>query len=235
MNYVLIKAGGKGERMQGIEIPKQFIKVDSIPIIIYTLLEFEKNIQIDGICVSCINGWEEFLRKEANKFNITKLKWIVEGGNTPQKSIDNGLKELSKVCNDDDIIIIHDAVRPLINQELINKSLENAKEYGASVVTAPCIETMLWSDEGIYCSKTYDRDKLFQSRAPQAYNCKKLLSAYSEAEKRGITNSLSTDELFITLEIPIVQIIGSVHNIKITTLDDIEMFEAIIMYRKIKR
>lgn len=232
MNYVVIKAGGVGMRMQPCDRPKQFVEVEGKPVIIYTMECFQQNELIDGICVSCISGWEDYLKDFAKKFGITKLKWVVVGGETPQQSIMNGLNAVYPYCNKDDIVIIHDAVRPLVSQKIINQSIENAIEFGASVVTAPCVETMLWSDDRASCTRTYDRSKLFQSRAPQAYNMFELMKTYEEAEKRGIKNSLSTDEIYIDMRKDIKQIVGSVHNIKITTKDDLEMFNAMVKYRK---
>ena len=118
MNIAIIIAGGSGSRM-GQDIPKQFINVYDKPVLIYTLESFEKHPQIDAIEVVCINGWHDVLWAYAKQFNITKLKWIVEGGKTGQESIRNGVYNLEDKCNDEDNIIIHDGVRPLVDEEVL--------------------------------------------------------------------------------------------------------------------
>lgn len=233
MVYVIVKAGGTGVRMQPCERPKQFIEVGEKPIIIYTLEQFQHNGLVDNICVSCIRGWEGYLMDFAEKQGITKLRWVINGGPTAQQSIENGLAAVKPYCKPDDIIIIHDAVRPMISQKLITLSIQEARKKGCAVVTAPCIETMLWSENGELCEATYERRKLFQSRAPQAYRYDLLAKAYDQAQKLGIQNTLSTDDLFLQLGIPIHLIIGSVHNIKITTPDDVKMFQAMVAYSPI--
>lgn len=235
MAYVVIKAGGTGVRMQPCERPKQFIEVDGKPIILYTLEQFQRNENVEGICVACIRGWEGYLMDFAERYGITKLRWIVEGGSLAQASIDNGIHAIAPFCNEDSVVIVHDAVRPMVAQALINQSIEIASISGAAVVTAPCVETMLWSEDGQLCEKTYDRNKLFQSRAPQAYRFGTLQGAYRKARDLGITDSLSTDDLFLRLGLPIQLIIGSVHNIKITTPDDVKMFQAMVAYKQFSR
>lgn len=230
--YVVIKAGGTGVRMQPCERPKQFIEVDGKPIILYTLEQFQRNAQVEGICVSCIRGWEGYLMDFAERYGVTKLRWIVEGGVLAQASVDNGIQAIAPYCQEDDIVIIHDAVRPMVAQKLIDRAIDVAMETGASVVTAPCVETMLWSEDGKHCKKTYARNKLYQSRAPQAYRFETLREAYRKAREMGITDSLSTDDLFLRLGLPIEIIVGSVHNIKITTPDDVKMFQAMVAYKQ---
>ena len=108
MNIALLTAGGVGNRM-GQDIPKQFMTIDNIPVIIYTMQAFQSHPQIDAICVVCLKGWEVVLQAYANQFNITKLKWIFEGGDSNQHSIRNGLWGLRDAgCAEDDIILVHD-------------------------------------------------------------------------------------------------------------------------------
>lgn len=222
-------------RMQPCERPKQFIEVNGKPIILYTLEQFQRNEQIEGICVSCIRGWEGFLLDFAERYQITKLRWVVEGGALAQRSIENGLHAIQSHCKETDVVIVHDAVRPMVSQRLINQSIQIAQEKGCAVVTAPCFETMLWSEDGAVCERTYDRNKLFHSRAPQAYRFDVLVRAYEQAKASGICDSLSTDELFLRLGIPVNLIVGSVHNIKITTPDDVKMFQAMVAYSSLSQ
>ena len=114
----IIIAGGSGHRM-GQDIPKQFINVFDKPVIIYTLEGFQKHPMIDNIEVVCLDGWHEVLWAYAHQFNISKLKWVVSGGNTGQESIRNGVFNLEGKVDDDDIIIIHDGIRPLVDDTVL--------------------------------------------------------------------------------------------------------------------
>jgi 2-C-methyl-D-erythritol 4-phosphate cytidylyltransferase len=122
MNIAIIIAGGSGKRM-GQDIPKQFINVYDKPVLVYTLESFERHPQIDAIEVVCIDGWHDVLRAYAKQFNITKLQWIVSGGETGQESIRNGVYNLEGKANDDDIIVIHDGIRPLVDDSVLTDVL----------------------------------------------------------------------------------------------------------------
>ena len=123
MNYALIIAGGSGNRM-GQDIPKQFMHVDNCPIIIHTMRAFQQHADIHGIAVVCLAGWETVVQSYANQFCIDKLKWIFPGGSNGQESIHNGIYGLKDAgCQDDDLVLIHDAVRPLLSQDIISSNI----------------------------------------------------------------------------------------------------------------
>ena len=115
MNIALLIAGGKGVRMNQ-DIPKQFLNINDKPVIIYTLEAFQKHPEIDEIAVVCLEGWQEILWAYARQFNISKLKWVVDGGLCGQESILNGVFELEKHYEDNDIVLIHDGIRPNVSQ-----------------------------------------------------------------------------------------------------------------------
>ena len=123
MNIALIIAGGVGNRM-GQDIPKQFIHVDNCPVIIHTMMCFQKHPDIQAIAVVCLNGWETVLQSYANQFGITKLKWIFQGGSTGMESIHNGIYGLKDAgCDDEDLVLIHDSIRPLLSQDIISGNI----------------------------------------------------------------------------------------------------------------
>ena len=128
MNIALVIAGGSGKRMQQ-DIPKQFINVYDKPVIIYTLEGFQKHPQIDAIEVVCIEGWERTLKAYTEQFHITKLKWIVPGGQTGQESIRNGVYNLEGKCAEDDIVIVHDGIRPLVDKEVLTDVIIKCEQY----------------------------------------------------------------------------------------------------------
>ena len=131
MNIALIIAGGSGQRM-GQDIPKQFINVFDKPVLIYTLEGFQKHPQIDAIEVVCIDGWHDILWAYAKQFNITKLKWVISGGNSGQESIRNGVYNLEDKCSSEDTIIIHDGIRPLVEPSVLSDVISKCKLYGAN-------------------------------------------------------------------------------------------------------
>ena len=130
MNIALLIAGGSGNRM-GQDIPKQFMHVDGAPIIIRTMQCFQQHPDISAIAVVCLKGWETVLQSYANQFMIDKLKWIFPGGDSGMESIHNGIYGLKeKGCDDEDLVLIHDGVRPLLSQEIISSNIAICKAYG---------------------------------------------------------------------------------------------------------
>lgn len=130
MNIALILAGGHGSRTEQ-DIPKQFMNVYDKPLIIYTLENFEKHPEIDGIAVVCLEGWHEVLKAYARQYHITKLKWIVSGGSDGQSSTQKGIEALKEECSDEDVVLVHDAIRPFITPEVITDAIVMSKQKGS--------------------------------------------------------------------------------------------------------
>ena len=230
MNIGLIIAGGTGQRMHQ-EIPKQFINVYGKPVIIYTLEAFQRHPDIDAILVVCIDGWHEILRAYAEQFGITKLKWVVSGGKNGQDSIRNGIEQLARDCSEDDIVLIHDAIRPMLSTEIISDSIAKCKLFGSAITAIPCNEAMLYSEDETASSKSIDRSTLKRTQTPQTFQLKKLVWAHKTALERGITNSIATCTLMVELGEKVYFSAGSEKNIKITTPDDIDIFKALLKMR----
>ena len=140
MKIALLTASGIGSRIKQ-DIPKQFIHVDNRPLIIHTLEKFQNHPNIDEICVVVLKGWEEMLKTYARQFNITKLKYIVNGGETGQLSIYNGLNEIKKNNIDRQVtVLIHDGNRPMVSNEIIDDAFSTYSRYGNAVAAIPCVE-----------------------------------------------------------------------------------------------
>ncbi|MCL2096269.1 MAG: 2-C-methyl-D-erythritol 4-phosphate cytidylyltransferase [Oscillospiraceae bacterium] len=231
MNIALITAAGRGERI-GQDIPKQFLHIENKPIIIYTLEAFEKHPSIDTILVVCLDGWHEILQAYAKQFGITKLKWIVSGGETGQESIKKGLIELSSHCSVTDSILVHDGNRALISTEIISDGLAIYKKFGNSVAVVPCTEAIFKSVDGVMSEESIPRDELFRTQTPHIYTLEKLLWAHEEAEKKNIKNTAASCALMQMLGEKTYFSAGSEKNIKITTVDDIEIFKALLSVKK---
>ena len=180
-------------------VPKQFISIYEKPIIVYTLEAFQNHPQIEGIIVSCIEGWHDVLKGYAAAAGITKLRWIVGGGDNGQTSARNALLTLEGICEQDDIVIIHDAVRPMISEEIITDCIAKAREYGSGLSAIRCQETIMRTEDGKAGHIGIDRNDIMRVQTPQAYQYGKVLWAHKEALKRGITNAVYTNTLMMEL------------------------------------
>ncbi len=227
MNVAVIIAGGSGSRM-GQDIPKQFINVYDKPILIYTLEGFQKHPLIDAIEVVCIDGWQDVLWAYSKQFNINKLKWIVDGGDSGQESIRNGVYNLEGTLNGDDIVIIHDGIRPLVDETVLTDVIMKCKKYGNAVTSLPYNEQIFVVDDEKSTIKFIPRETLRRVSTPQAYNFAKLDEKYHEAfeKKIGIYGSHYTNTMMVELGERLYFANGSDKNIKLTTKDDLEMFKA---------
>lgn len=226
MNVALILAGGSGSRTEQ-SIPKQFISIGDKPIIIYTLEAFQRHPGIDAIIVSCIEGWEKVLDGYAKASGIEKLRWIVPGGENGQASARKALLELKTHCVEEDIVVIHDAVRPLISKEIITDCIRKAQQYGSGLSAIRCQETIMRTEDGESGRDGIDRNDIMRVQTPQAYTFGKALWAHEEALKRGITDAVYTNTLMLELGEELHFSCGSNKNIKITTLEDIDIFKAL--------
>ena len=232
MNIAMIIAGGKGVRTHQ-DIPKQFINIHDRPVIVYTMQAFQKHPEIDAILVVCIDGWQEILWAYARQFNITKMRWVTAGGENGQQSIHNGLVELEKYCELSDLVLIHDAIRPNVSQEIISNCIAECRLHGSAITVIPCAEAMLLRNENPNSSsKVISRDLLARTQTPQAFPLQKIVWAHEEAKKREITNSTASCTLMVELGEEVHFCPGSEKNIKITTTEDLEIFKALLMARK---
>lgn len=231
MNIALIIAGGSGRRM-GQSIPKQFITVNERPVIIYTMEAFQAHPEIDAIAVVCIQGWENILCAYAKQFNITKLKYVVEGGTAGQESIRNGLFELEKHYHANDVVLIHDAIRPMVSAEVISDCIVKTKQFGNATAVVPCVEAMIQTEDGFVSTGSYPRDRLKRTQTPQGFEIKKICDLHRRAIKAGITNSVASCTLMIEMGEKVYFSTGSEKNIKLTTVEDIDIFKALLRSKK---
>ena len=229
----LIIAGGSGNRMRQ-DIPKQFINVYDKPVIIYTLEGFQNHPLVDAIEVVCIDGWHDVLKAYAKQFNISKLKWVVFGGATGQESIRNGVFNLEGKCLEDDIVIVHDGIRPLVDNEVLTDVIQKCKKYGNAVTAMPYNEQIFVADDEISTTKYIPRETLRRVATPQAYRFEKLLWGYKKAfsEGIGIKGASYTNTMMVELGERLYFATGSDKNIKLTTKDDLEIFKAYLKLEK---
>lgn len=229
MNVAIIIAGGVGSRM-GQEIPKQFINVGEKPVIVYTLEAFQEHPLVDAIEVVCLAGWEQVLRAYARQYKIDKLKWVVKGGASGQESIRNGVYSFEGVLAEDDICIVHDGVRPMLDPEVITDVVRVAKERGNAVTSMPYNEQIFLVDKKDSATTTQyiPRETLRRVSTPQAYRFGLLDSKYHEAFEKGvgIDGSNYTNTMMVQLGVRLNFAVGSDRNIKLTTPENLEFFRA---------
>lgn len=229
MNVAIIIAGGVGSRM-GQEIPKQFINVGEKPVIVYTLEAFQEHPLVDAIEVVCLAGWEQVLRAYARQYKIDKLKWVVKGGASGQESIRNGVYNFEGVLAEDDICIVHDGVRPMLDPEVITDVVRVANERGNAVTSMPYNEQIFLVDKKDSATTTQyiPRETLRRVSTPQAYRFGLLDSKYHEAFEKGvgIDGSNYTNTMMVQLGVRLNFAVGSDRNIKLTTPENLEFFRA---------
>lgn len=233
MNYALIFAGGTGQRMNTKNKPKQFLELNSKPIIIHTIEHFENHPLIDGIVVVCLKDWIPYMNTLLQKFCIKKVIEVVEGGDTGQHSIRNGLFALynNESVPKDSVVLIHDGVRPLINEEIITANIECVKTNGNSVTVTPAIETIISVTENDEINEVMDRSVCRMARAPQCFILQDIVSAHNKADAEGfsaIDSAMLMSHYGATLHV----VEGPPENIKITTPSDFYIFRAITEARE---
>jgi len=226
MNNVLIFAGGSGSRMNTTSRPKQFLQLHGKEIIVYTLENFQNHREIDNIVVSCKADWIDYLWQLVEKYNLTKVRWIVEGGETGQMSIYNGLVELEKHYPADSVVLVHDGVRPFANEQLISRCIESVRQHGSAITVVPAVETIVTTENGQIQTIT-DRSKCFLAKAPQCFILSDLLSAHRQSQQEGEINAIDSASIMKRYGYNLFTVEGSYDNIKITTPADFYTFRAL--------
>ena len=229
MNIVVLLAGGMGSRM-GQDIPKQFIHVNNIPVIIYTLLALERHPEIDVLQVVCIDGWEPVLAGYVKQFNISKLRGIVQGGATRFLSTKAGMMALGDVA-DDDVLIVHDAVRPLVSAESISDMIRVCKEHDNAMTILDCADTMYLRQSPDATGQVVERAGLVRGQTPECVSGRRMREMYIRAAEQGVEiDSISALQVALGWQIYFAR--GSERNIKLTRTEDIELFKALLKVEK---
>ena len=230
MNIGIIFAGGIGTRMHSKAKPKQFLEMNNKPIIIHTIEHFEKHPLIDSLVVSCVKEWIPYLNELLFKYRIEKVKKIVPGGETGQLSIYNGLLAANEISNDDDtVVLIHDGVRPLINEKLISENIYSVFEKGSAITSSAVKETMLIVDEKkLSIDYVPSRNCSRIAKAPQSFFLKDILNAHKKSLEDGIYNFIDSCTMMQYYGYKLYLIDGPDENIKITTPGDFYIMRAIL-------
>ena len=231
MNTALIFAGGSGTRMNSKARPKQFLQFFGKELIIHTLENFQNHQEIDAITIVCIEEWIPYLKKLLSKYDISKVKAVVSGGKTGQESIYKGLCATKEYADEKSIILVHDGVRPFINEDVISNCIKSVKEHGSAITTVPATETIV-STENDRITTITDRSKCQLARAPQCFYFDDLLTAHEKAIKDGNLNMIDSASLMKFYGHELYTVLGNIDNIKITTPADFYTFKALYEVRE---
>lgn len=229
MNIAVIFAGGSGQRMRTKDIPKQFLEMHRKPIIIYTLELFERNPEIDAIVIACIEEWIDYLKELLYKYRIEKVKKIVPGGNTGQMSIYCGLEAAKEVSGGQDaVVLIHDGVRPLINDKVIGDNIASVRKHGSAITTSTVQETILVVNDDESIDYVPERNHSRVAKAPQSFWLNEILDAHYKAQKEGIIDYIDSCTLMKHYGYRLFLVDGPSENIKITTPSDFFVMRAFL-------
>lgn len=226
MVTALIFAGGTGQRMNTRAKPKQFLELYGKPIIIYTLEHFEYHMMVDDIVIVCLNDWIPALKGFLGRYNITKVSTIVPGGATGHDSIYNGLEAMRDGHQEDDIVLIHDGVRPLITEELITQNIECVKEYGTAITAEPTRESVIQSTNGKNISGVPPRSEMYVAKAPQSFYYGQIRTIYEKA-RQDCHKSIDSAHLLSIYQIPMHMVKSTPNNLKITEPADYYIFRSL--------
>lgn len=226
MVTALIFAGGTGTRMNSRSKPKQFLEMHGKPIIIYTLEHFEYCEQVDNIVIICLKDRIEELKVYLKRYDIKKVISIVPGGETGHDSIYNGLQDMKAFAKEDDIVLIHDGVRPLINEELIELNIEAVKCYGSAITVESVRESVIRSNDGENIQEVPPRDEMYIAKAPQSFYYGKINALYEEAHEKEI-KTIDSSHLCSIYNVPMHMVHSTKNNIKITEPADYYIYRAL--------
>jgi len=226
MVTALIFAGGTGQRMNSRSKPKQFLEIHGKPIIIYTLEHFEHHINVDNIVIVCLESGISDLKGFLQRYAITKATSIIVGGKTGHESIYNGLLCMKDHYKDDDIVLIHDGVRPLITEELITENINCVKKYGTAITVEPAIESVVQSIDGDIIDSVPKRNQMYTAKAPQSFYFKEILDIYERAYSDGFL-AIDSAHLLSVYGCKMHMVMSPKNNMKITSASDFYIFRAL--------
>jgi 2-C-methyl-D-erythritol 4-phosphate cytidylyltransferase len=226
MVTALIFAGGTGKRMNSRSKPKQFLELHGKPIIIYTLEHFEYHEEIDNIVIVCLREWIEELKGFLKRFGITKVVKVIQGGETGHDSIYYGLAAMEGLAAEDDIVLIHDGVRPLINEELITRNIEAVRAYGNAITSEAARESVVRSADGENICEVPPRDQMYIAKAPQSFYYGDIFNLYRTAHEEGV-KSIDSAHLCSLYKKSMHLLSGTKNNMKITEPADFYIYRAL--------
>lgn len=227
-NIAIIFAGGIGSRMKTQGIPKQFLKINGTPVIVHTINNFQFSHKIDKIVIVMLEKYIPYMEELREQYNLSKIVDIVPGGKTGQESIYNGLKRAKEIVEDNAIVLIHDGVRPILEDTLIERNVESVKRFGSSISSVPSKETIIAINDNNDVEKILDRSKAWIARAPQSFYLNDILECHEMARKEKINNVIDSCSMMMKYGKQVHIVETCQENIKITTPEDYFVVQGIL-------
>lgn len=230
MNYALIFAGGTGTRMNTRAKPKQFLEIHGKPILVHTMEHFDNHPQIDAICVVVVAEWLDYTKKLVEKYGISKVRWVVPGGDSALASQFNGLNAIrrSQDYTPEGAVLIHDGVRPLIDEKIISDCLSSVEQFGSGVTVAPAIETIIRVDDNRMITDTVPRSECQLARAPQAFRIGDIIGMHEQAKADGCYSFVDSTSMMLHYGKSVRTVEGPSENIKVTNPADFYICRALL-------
>lgn len=226
MNIAVLLAGGVDPSFK-MDIPKQFVNVYNRPIIVYTMEIFQNHPDIDAIMIACIPGWERMVEAYAKQFNIAKLRCVITGGSCGQETSKLAVDRLMETCTRDDIIVLHDAIRPMVSDEIISDSIKTCRNKGMGIAAVTSMDNVMMTDDGMTGKLSISRYAFRRIQTPQTYFLGELKDAHEEALNMNIRSENDTNNMISRIGRDVSFSKGSDTNIKINTVEDVAMFKAL--------
>ena len=229
MNIALVLAAGSGSRMNNLNEPKQFVLVNDKPLFIYSVEAFQNNPRIDAIVIATNKERIDQVKEYCQKYNLTKVKSVIKGGETRQASVYNGLKEIGQLIESKkDLVLIHDSARPLVAQKIIDDNISLCEQYGAVDTVIPANDTIIKSKDDEKVDEILNRKELYQTQTPQTFRYDIIKKAHDMALVNTIPNVTDDCRLVMHFGTEVHFAQGDKMNFKVTTMEDLEMFKAIV-------
>ena len=229
MNYAIVFAGGMGTRMRSPDLPKQFIEVSGKPIVVHTILHFQRHPEINGVVVVCLESWIPYMIQLIAKFHLDKVIKVVKGGRTGQESIYNGLCAMIDFASPDDVVLIHDGVRPIIDADLISRNIKSVIEFGNAISVSSATETLcIINEEDNSISRILNRNQCYLGRAPQSFRFCEIFECHKKAIVNNFKSAIDSASLLLHYDYRLFYVQCSHFNIKITTPIDLYLFKCYI-------
>lgn len=226
MNVAVVLAGGEGTRV-GAGVPKQFVRVLGREVLSWTLERFERHPEVDAVEVVCRGGWEGALARIVERDGARKVRWVAEGGATFQESVAAGLARLEGELSDDDTVLVHYGASPFVGDDVISDALRVCAERGNASPARALTSLAAGRGDGASSTEFVDRDRVVCLNSPQALRFGYARWLYAEGERRGLLGTVDphTTSLMLAMGEPVYFSRDSSSNIKITTADDLRLFE----------
>lgn len=233
MITAIILAGGVGSRV-GAGRPKQFVEILDKPVLAYTVEIFQDNPLIDVIEIVCHKSWKDYLDEMIQKYQLTKVKWVADGGETFQDSVMSGIENLKDKIGLEDYVLIQYGAAPFTSDKIVNDVIRVMKEKNSAVTATPCYQLLGSNDENATSKTWVDRDKYIQIACPYGFRFDYLLDVYKRAEEQDLIEKIEphTTSLMYALGDTLYQAYGDQTNIKITTKEDLDMFEGYVLMKQ---